>query len=94
MTEWTPQSRLRSWKANRQKYDGFGLAQVIEDYEATLASLTALREALEWIKPIHICVSCDIDDGERARRTGFNEAVALMSAALAASREHAQTHRD
>lgn len=49
MTEWTPQSRLRSWKANRQKYDGFGLAQVIEDYEATLASLTALREAADQL---------------------------------------------
>lgn len=79
------ESEARQAREAMQSLDVFYVAE----RERLTASLTALREALEWIKPIHICVSCDIDNEEHARRTGFNEAVALMSATLTASREHA-----
>lgn len=50
--------------------------------EQAEAEATALREALAALRPRHSCPSCDLEDDERARIGGWNEAIAMVSALL------------
>lgn len=57
----------------------------LAEAESQLTALRQERKNIQELRPLHVCSNCDIEDDERARRTGYNQALTQIAAILHAA---------